>query len=913
VNPSHLWTKLVPPSASGQLLAREHLAGKLANIANKRLTLVTAPAGYGKTSILVSAFNKLKADGMNPGWISLDHDDNELGRFLSYWRAAAHLKHPNAGQSVLAPLSAGVRAPVRLLASEFISSLHALDTHSFIFLDDYHLVSEPAILGLVNEVLRSPLDFLHLVIATRDARSLSLGRLRVHDQVQTINAQELGLSIRETKELLSRVGRIEVLPEHIGRIREKTEGWATGVQLAAIAMRDRENDEQFIETFSGEHGSVADFLADEVFRLQPEEIQDFLLATSILMRFNASLSEAVSARSNACDILKKLENANLFIFCLDEERNWYRYHHLFQEFLKKKLREEFAGLQPVLHERASVWFAGHGFGVESIEHAFSAGNVLQAAQLLNLNSHNLISGGRTAELMSFASRLPAELLDQMPGALLDQAWQLVACWRFKEARVSLDRVGKVIEQRAGITTTEAQRQELAFLRNKLSHRELVLAVTRDNLPATVKMASDWLVADQTNEPVMRATASSIALQARRELYRYEGIAASSKALRELFVEGGGYFAIVYHECVTGATFFARGDLDTAEQHYRLAQKTAIELHGEHSTLSSFPSAMLAELLYERNNLAEAAQLLRTHPMSAEFGLVDKLIAGFITRARLASLRGNPEEAESALDDASYFAAEYEFERLHAHVLNERVRALVAHGEARLAGKLLSEPRYQSLLPVEVSPREGVTTANELFAMANARAWIATGRASEAVAMLRQWVSFCRSRHCLRSEIRLSMLLASGYLSDGNKLAARRTLMDALKLGEGRGFVRSYLDESDEVVKTLSELGALQESQQPFDRRHLNQILAANSAVAPSSGSTNVSLPATGSVIRAQMSDRELQIIRLAAQGLPNLDIAGSMCLAESTVKWYWQRIFDKLDVRRRSDAVKQARQLQWIK
>jgi LuxR family maltose regulon positive regulatory protein len=488
--------------------------------------------------------------------------------------------------------------------------------------------------------------------------------------------------------------------------------------------------------------------------------------------------------------------------------------------------------------------------------------------------------------MSFASRLPAELLDQMPGALLDQAWQLVACWRFKEARVSLDRVGKVIEQRAGITTTEAQRQELAFLRNKLSHRELVLAVTRDNLPATVKMASDWLVADQTNEPVMRATASSIALQARRELY---------------------------HECVTGATFFARGDLDTAEQHYRLAQKTAIELHGEHSTLSSFPSAMLAELLYERNNLAEAAQLLRTHPMSAEFGLVDKLIAGFITRARLASLRGNPEEAESALDDASYFAAEYEFERLHAHVLNERVRALVAHGEARLAGKLLSEPRYQSLLPVEVSPREGVTTANELFAMANARAWIATGRASEAVAMLRQWVSFCRSRHCLRSEIRLSMLLASGYLSDGNKLAARRTLMDALKLGEGRGFVRSYLDESDEVVKTLSELGALQESQQPFDRRHLNQILAANSAVAPSSGSTNVSLPATGSVIRAQMSDRELQIIRLAAQGLPNLDIAGSMCLAESTVKWYWQRIFDKLDVRRRSDAVKQARQLQWIK
>ncbi|MFM0502488.1 LuxR C-terminal-related transcriptional regulator [Paraburkholderia caffeinilytica] len=913
MNSSHLWTKLVPPSTSGLLLPRDHLAGKLANIEKKRLTLVTAPAGYGKTSVLVSAFNKLKADGKNPGWISLDHDDNDLGRFLSYWCSAADLEHPHAGQSASVPLSAGVRAPLRLLTSEFINSLHALERPSFIFLDDYHLVSEPAILALVNEVLRLPLDFLHLVIATRDSKSLSLGRLRVHDQLQTINAQELGLSIRETRELFLRVSRIEVLPEHIGRIREKTEGWATGVQLAAIAMRDRENGAQFIETFSGEHGSVADFLADEVFRLQPVEIQDFLLATSILTRFNASLSEAVSAKSNAGDILKKLENANLFIFCLDEERNWYRYHHLFQEFLRKKLREEFASLQPVLHERASAWFAGHGFGVESIEHALSAGKVLQAAQLLNLNSHNLISSGRTAELMSFASRLPAELLDQMPGALLDQAWQLMACWRFKETRVSLDRVGKVIEQRAETTTTDAQRQELSFLRSKLSHRELVLSVTRDDLAATLQMATEWLVADRTNEPVMRATASSIALQARREFYRCEGIAASSKALRELFVEGGGYFTIVYHECVSGATFFARGDIDTAEQHYRGAQKTAIEIHGEHSALSSFPSAMLAELLYERNNLAEAAQLLRTHPMSAEFGLVDKLIAGFITRARLASLRGCLEEAESALDDASYFAAEYEFDRLHAHVLNERVRMLIAHGEARLVGKLLSEPRYQALLPVEVSPKEGVTTTNELFAMAHARAWMAAGRASEAVALLRQWVGFCKVRHCLRSAIRLSMLLASGYLSDGNRLAARRTLMDALKMGEGRGFVRSYLDENEEVVNTLSELGALPESQQPFDRRHLNEILTAAKPAALSGGSAHVEPPATGSAIRTQLSDRELQIIRLAAQGLPNLDIAGSMCLAESTVKWYWQRIFDKLDVRRRSDAVKQARQLHWIK
>ncbi|WP_322057956.1 LuxR C-terminal-related transcriptional regulator [Paraburkholderia sp. J63] len=900
LSPGQRWTKLFPPSVAGQLLARDHLAGKLTDIGNKRLTLVCAPAGYGKTSVLVSAFNRLRALGSEPGWISLDHDDNDPARFVSHWCAAARLAEPGA----LA------RVPMQMLMAGFIDRLGELTQPSFIFLDDYHLVSDPSIAALVNAVLQAPLDRLHMVIATRDANHLKLGRLRLNDQLQTITATELGLSAHETQALFSRVARIDVAPAQIERIREKTEGWAAGVQLLAIAMRDRPDAAHFVESFSGEHASVADFLAEEVFRLQPGEVQAFLLATSVLSRFDTALAEAVSGLSNAREMLTRLEHANLFIFCLDDERSWYRYHHLFTDFLRRKLREEHPGLLPVLHARASEWFAAHGHAVESIEHAFGAGQMLRAAQLLDQHSQRLISGGRSAELMSFASRLPDSLLDQMPGAVLDEAWQLIACWRFSEARILLDRVAKLIAERSAAATTDAQHRDAAFLRSKLSHRELVLAVTRDDLPLTLRLAEDWLAADSIHEPVMRATASSIANQARREFYRWDGIAAASKALGEQYVQGGGYFSSVYHDCVCGAAFFARGEFAAAEQHYRRSHQTAVELHGERSALSAFPAAMLAELHYERNEQAEAAQLLRAHGMSADFGLVDKLVAGFVTRARLACLRGQTDEAERALDDASYFATEYEFTRLQVHVLGERVRMRVAEGDAKAAGRLLLESRTPSLPALKMQPGEGVTSTDELFATAHARAWIANGRVGDAVALLRPWLAWCRSRHCIRSAIRLSMLLAGGYLRDGNRLAAQRTLVQALKLGESGPFVRAYLDEGGEVVQALSELGAVAVAQHPFDWRHLQAVLAAHG----DTGRAGLAAPpASAGAVREQISERELQIIRLAAQGLPNGEIAGSMCLAESTVKWYWQRIFDKLDVRRRVDAVKQARQLHWIR
>ncbi|WP_322062919.1 LuxR C-terminal-related transcriptional regulator [Paraburkholderia sp. J63] len=914
---STIWTKLVPPpDAAGQLLAREHLAGKFAGIGSKRLTLVCAPAGYGKTSVLVAAFAKLKAAGAEPGWISLDHDDNDLARFLAHWCSAARLEPLRASGGAAQAPRAPVRAPQRLLASEFVGRLQALERASYLFLDDYHLVSDSAIVAFVNELLHAPVDRLHLVIAARDAKTLNLARLRLNDQLQTIEAGELSLSAAETKALVARVGGIDASPAQIGRIREKTEGWAAGVQLAAIAMRGRQDAAQVLETFSGEHASVADYLADEVFRQQPAAVQDFLLATSILARFDISLAAAVSGRADAGDLLEKLERENLFVFSLDDERRWHRYHHLFSDFLRRKLREAQPDLEATLHERACTWFDARGHAVESIGHAFAAGQMLRAAQLLDHYSQRLIAGARTAELMSFTSRLPAWLLDQMPGALLDQAWHLIACWRFGEARVMLERVARIIAERSAFAASDEQREEVTFLGHKLAHRELILAVTRDDLALTRTLASAWLAADTVPDPVMRATASSIAAQAGRESYQYDGVAAAAAtALRERFASGGGYFSLVYHECVCGAAFFARGEFAAAEQGYRRAQEMAVELHGEYSALSAFPAALSAELHYERNEPAQAAQLLRTHPMTAEFGLVDKLVAGFVTRSRLASLQGRLDEAGNALDDAAYFAAEYGFERLRAHVLNERVRLLIASGEAKAASRLLTQPGGPAHdAPIApCAPQDGVTTVHELYAMAHARAWIANGRAGDAIALLRPWLVFCRGRHSVRSTIRLSMLLAAAYLRDGNRLAAQRTLVEALKAGERGPFIRAYLDENAEAAQALSGLGAVAAAQYPFDRLHLQAVLAAREGKAPAAAQPAVVAASGADTVREQMSGRELQIIRLAAQGLPNGDIASSMCLAESTVKWYWQRIFDKLDVRRRVDAVKQARERHWIR
>jgi len=529
-----------------------------------------------------------------------------------------------------------------------------------------------------------------------------------------------------------------------------------------------------------------------------------------------------------------------------------------------------------------------------------------------LNSQKLFSSGNTAKLMSLTARLPSGLLDRSPSALIDVAWQQVACcWKFKEAQSTLCRARTAIEKRIANTEDRVNSADLASLRSKLEHREVILAVTEDDLTAALQKAREWQEADQTNDLIMRASSGSIIIQANREQFQCEGIAESSKFLRKLLFECGGLYSLVFHECISGATFFMVGDLESAESCYRLGKDAASRLHGENSALSSYPSSMLAELLFERNRLQEAEELIATHDMSADLGLVDKLIAGFITRSKLFALRGKHDESESALDDASYFALEYGFDRLHAHVLNERIKGLIKSNQAKLAKLYYSDRRYRHLLDLDIAPREGLTTTNELIATATARIWMVSGRCGDAITLLKKWIVHCKFRHCVRSVVRLSVLLAHAQILDRNKLAGQRTLIDALDIAESGGFIRSFLDESTEILDALIYLSDSPVHSERFSAAYLNEIQL--SSKGGSTAGRPISQPFEGGIgAEDELSARELEILRLSAQGLTNQDIARTTALSESTVKWYWQQIFGKLGIRRRAEVIKHARRSNWI-
>lgn len=906
-----LTTKLTPPRSRGTLVQRKRLEDQLGNIATRRLTLVTAPAGYGKTSFLVNAFSTLKAQGQSPGWVSLDREENNLPLFLTYILAAINNKDEFVGRGTSALLSTGVNLPPALLRDTFINDLQAIERDTFVFLDDFHLLSDPMVLDVVDAVLRAPLDRIHLVISSRHTRNLPLSRLRAVGELEVFDAHDLSFSNAEAREFFARINSIDVPDEQIELLRKRTEGWAAGLQLAAIAMRDTGSRQQFLQTFSGEHRSVADFLADEVIRYQPADLQDFLLATSILRRFNASLCNAVTGRTNGSELLDRLERSNLFIFALDSERNWYRYHHLFAELLHKRLRDDRPERVAPSHLRASDWFAANGFDVEAIEHAFAAGAIDRAAQLLDQCSHRLFAQGQTSTLIDFTSQLPAELVERLPQLQLECAWFNELSWKFSDAHAAIERVRAELSRRMQCAPEGEQDPDIAFLLAKLSHREMMMALFADDMLSARTKAREWLEAEKTKEPFMCASAGTALLYSNREQYKCEGTAAAAKTLGDLFHNGGAFYGIAFHESVIGGTFFLRGESELAEAAYERGRVAARQLHGEHSPLHAMPTLMLGELYYEQNRLGEAEAMVRQRDAAADLGFVDKLIAGFITQARLAALAGQHKAAMAVLEEATYLADRHKFDRLHANVLNEHVRQLIAHGQSREAVRLLRDPRYRRQLDERPAPGDGVTTRHELLALACARVWLETGRETEAINLLKQWHSFTKARHCFRSTIRVGVLLAKADLRVGNRLAAQRLIMEALQLGEPGGFVRSFLDEGQILIELLVDIAKGDPSAQPFSEAYLRRILGDDGSSRDGARPQPSGDPADLDACEA-VTEREIQILNLGSRGLPNLDIADTLCLAESTVKWYWQRIFDKLDVRRRSDAIKRARHLQWI-
>lgn len=904
-------TKLIPPTKNGVLVERGRLLARALDASRGRLLLITAAAGYGKTSVLAQVHGGLARLGRHVGWVSLDEADNDHARFLSHLVEALGSSGLGTGlrfgSAISTLLGSGAPLPASILRTSLLNELAATDPDLYLFLDDYHLIVDADVRETLAAMLLAPLPRIHLLIATRSRNELPVNRLLALGQMTEIDGAELAFSDLETGEFIGTSCSKHLDLVQLARLRAQTEGWAASLQLAAIALNGVEDISRFLDEFSGETRAVGEFLGEEVLRRQPEPLQRFLMETSILKRFNADFAQAVTGREDSRAVLDELESRNLFIFSLDDHRNWYRYHHLFADFLQRRLRDRRPGECESLHRRAADWLTANGFLTEAIDHAFVANDMEQAGSLLDAACVQLFAAGQVNTLHKQAARLPRELLLRLPRLQLELSWDYVLQWQFPAARAALAKVREIL----GSATATLSAAEKIFLNSKLAHRELMLDLLTDRLPEAHALARQWIATTPAEDPFMRASVGTTQMQADRERYVCEGTPMLAESLHRLFLECGAHYGTVFHDTVSAITLFMRGDLDAAETIYERARRTAIALQGEDSRLTAMPTALLAELCYERGDLARARDLLARHGRStAEFGFADHPIARFVTGSRLAFADGRVDEAEEALEAGLHLADTHELPRLRAHLICEQVRQQIASGRMQQAAAVLEHPRYRGLLDA-LAPGDEPTTTQELLALAWSRIQIDRGEYAKALPPMRRWLAHTRERRCARASIRIGVVLARLHASSGDSSAARRILREALLLTPHGGFVRSFVDEGPTVVALLQDLQASLPDTDSELAQRIREILLAVDPVAQSAMAAG-SLGLPGGDPTDKLSERELEIIKLTAQGMATSDLSAALGLTDATVKWYWQRIFSKLQVHRRFEAVKLARRRGWV-
>jgi ATP/maltotriose-dependent transcriptional regulator MalT len=907
--PMVIRTKLRPPVRRGGLVPRPDLVARLcdtrrhgtARIQAVRLATIQAAAGFGKTSLLSQCYEQIR--GERPAaWLSLDASDNNYSRFLAHLFAAIEasgieltreFKYVARYGSRLAPSTCG-----DLLTS-------ALDTDRYeltICVDDFHLLDDASSAQLLSQLLLAPRSSVSWVLASRATlASLPLSRLRLLNELLEIDTQALKFNDAESHEFLcSAVG--ESLEPTLSRLLvERTEGWVAGLQLASLGLRAVGNRAELIRGFTGANRNVADFLRDTVLSNLDDQTREFLLATSILPRLSVELCNFVTGHTDARLRLDQLEALNLFIFSLDDERRWYRYHHLFAEFLEQRLCDHDPLRARQIQERASVWFEESGCALEAIELSLRAQAFGRAARLLD--ELGLFDKGQAGPLEHLARRIPKSVLEQFPNLELERIYGWEADWNFTRSRSGLNRLKRVLQEWRSGRRPVPEHVDLDYIAAKIAHREMMVLFVSDDMVGTRKACEDWLAARHGADTHMEISTAGALLAARREHYDCAGIDATAAALHEQYQRAQWSFGEIFQYCVSGLSFFQVGEVTRAREMYERALEVAASLHGKPSPLASMPALLLAEVYYEQNKLSDARALVTDYlDIAHGLGYVDKLIAAYVTKARLEASDGQYEIAQQTLDDGDRCARVTGFFRLQAHMTCERMRQMLLLGNsvavidlARQAGLLGSCATIQ--------PHDGVTSVTECLAISWARAARANDDVDGAIRLLKNWYRFAMERHCYRSALRLGIELATLLYVRDDMIAAAHYVCEAIRIGAPHRFVRSFIDGGEEIRQLLQAVvsGQLVDGEAlEYVQEVLQGFTSEKTWVEPHQASV-------GSVRPGEFTHREVDILELAASDVPNREIARRLVLSEHTVKWYWKQIFGKLNVHRRLQAVISAR------
>jgi LuxR family transcriptional regulator, maltose regulon positive regulatory protein len=898
-----LSTKLFAPPPRTEIVLRSSLIERLNQGLLRRLTLVSAPAGFGKTTLVSqwAAGCERRQPRVRVAWLSLDEGDNNLTGFLTCFIAALQTIEPKIGDGALSLIQSPQPLPVESVLTTLLNNISAIPGNFILVLDDYHVVEAQPVDNALTFVLEHLPPQMHLVIATREDPHLPIARLRARGQLTELRAADLRFTPSEAAEFLNDVMRFNLSADDIARLEARTEGWIVGLQLAALSLQSREDTAGFIQEFAGSHRYVLDYLVEEVLQHQPEHIRSFLLQTSVLDRLCGPLCNAVTAQGDGREMLETLERNNLFVVPLDDQRQWYRYHHLFTDVLRTHLLEAQPGQISCLHQRASAWYEQNGFPPDAIRHALAAGDFERAAGLIELAWSAMDVSYQSATWLGWVKALPDTLVRTRPVLSMGYGWALLDGGQLESSEARLQDAELWLDTPTDkmVVVDKVQFQSLpASIATARAYRSLALG----DIPGSVKYARRALELTPEDDRVRHNQATSLLGLAQ---YSSGDLEAAERSLTcfHAFLEKTGEISTLI-----GITFLLAnirvtlGHLRAAESIYR---QSLLLADGRNITLPPGTADLyrgLAEICIEQGDLDAAGQhLLISQKLGELTAPTDWLHRLYVSRARLKEAQGDLAGASSLLDKA---------ERAIVRGPLPDVRPVAALKAQIWIKQGKSAEAMEWALEQGLTVNDELRFTREFEHITLARMLIAEGKSErkagsldEATRLLQRLLQAAETGGRMGSAIQVLLLQALAFQAQSDTSSALTALERALALAGPEGYVRIFADEGEAMRSLIEKVS--RNPDHPLSG-YADKLLAAF-AQPPAAPKTPVIRQKSD--IMEPLSERELEVLKLLRSELSGPEIARQMIVSLNTLRTHTKNIFNKLGVNNRRAAIRRAHEL----
>lgn len=885
-----LHTKLNPPPARENSVARMRLLDRLDSSVNHRLTVVSAPAGYGKTTLLSQWIDR-RAEPVC--WYSLDRSDNDPAQFIRYFLASVQRVDPDVGTLVPGMLQPPRPLPGQTVLIALINDVAASENEFIVILDDYQEVEARSVHEALGYLIEHMPDNMHLILATRADPPVNLPQLRARGQLLEFRAADLSFTADDAELFFQDVMRVRLSKQQVDALVEKAEGWIAGLQIAAIVLQDQPDLARAVQSFAGSHRHILDYLATEVIERLPGPTQDFLCQTAILDDLEASLCDAITGRSDSRRILEQLDRESQFIVPLDDDRRWYRYHRLMAEALRRRTERLDAGQLAVLHRRASAWYEERGMVDAAIEHAFKGSDIDRAAALIEEGAEAILKRSQIVTLLEWLNRLPEEQIRLRPRLNIAYAWALLL------SGGSVQAVRARLEDPAHRATAGWASAEVAVI-------SALIATLNGDWSSGLAYSRRALAGLPEDQIFLRSIAAGNLGMAHVLRGDVESAIRAFNESIALAQESGNVMFAVASLSNLGGLYIVQGHLRLAAAVYRQALELATTRQGRRLPVACRALIGLGEIAREWNDLEQARQLLEEAvELSQQYSETGELMV-YLNLARVLQAQG---EGERALDLA--YRAEGIARQSTESDFDDRLvdmalaRLWIQQGNTTSASEWAARRGFEQGSPGDALAGDDIRSTpydlREAEWLQFARLQLARNRAAAALDILQALLREAERQGRARRLHEILVLMALARNETGSVELAVDCLERSLARAEPEGYTRVYIDEGPPMAKLLRE-AARRGVRKEYCQRLLSALQQEERGQAPVSNGSEAGLA-------EPLSARELEVLQLLAEGYTNREIGERLYISLSTVKGHNANIFGKLLTKNRTEAVARARQL----